>query len=68
MHQKLKLISLLVFLCLIYLIKKMIRMSLFTKQTLREIGNKLMVAKGEILGGGINQELNNTIYTLLYII
>jgi len=42
-------------------------MSLFTKQTLREIGNKLMVAKGEILGGGINQELNNTIYTLLYI-
>ena len=61
MHQKLKLVSLLVFLCLIYLIKKNDMNEFFRKQILREIGNKLMVNKGEILGGGINQELNSTI-------
>lgn len=61
MHQKLKLVSLLVFLCLIYLIKKNDMNEFFIKQILREIGNKLMVNKGEILGGGINQELNSTI-------
>ena len=36
-------------------------MSFFRKQILREIGNKLTVNKVEILGGGINQELNSTI-------
>ena len=49
--------------------KKMIEMNLFTKQkqTLTDLENTLMVTKGEMWGGGINQVLGMNIQTLLYI-
>ena len=43
-------------------------MNLFTNRNrLTDIENKLMVTKGEMWRGGINQELGIKIYTLLYI-
>ena len=46
------------------------KMNFFTNQkpTYRNIENKLIVTKGEMWRGTINQELGINIYTLLYII
>ena len=46
-------------------LKKMIQMSLFTKQRVTELENKLRLPKER--HGGINQEAGNSIYTLLCI-
>ena len=47
--------------------KKMIQMNLFTKNRLTDIKKKLMVTKGEMWQGGMNQKLGINIYTLLNI-
>ena len=47
--------------------KKVQRTYLQNRNRLTDIKNKLMVMKGETLGGGINQELGMNIHTLLYI-
>ena len=48
------------------LILKMIQMNLQDRHRFKDIENKLMVNRGEMLSG-INQEFEINIYTLLYI-
>ena len=48
--------------------RKMTQMNFFTNRNrLTDIENKLMVIKGERLGGGINWEFGIDIYSVLYI-
>ena len=42
-------------------------MNLQNRNGLTDLENKLMVAKGERCGGGINWEFGVDIYTLLYL-